>query len=157
MDASYATTKAIESAKDTSGRSLSSDRPEGKDYTVQRLLIGTHTSDNDQNYLQIAQVQLPSDSNPIDTRKFDDERGGKGVSIQASVRCRNVFTRLWGLTIARTRSDDACLSSLFFQRWEALGAQNARSTSRKGSTMMERSTGPDTCPRTQTSSLQRPS
>jgi hypothetical protein len=41
------------------------------------MLIGTHTSDNDQNYLQIAQVQLPSDSTPIDTRKFDDERGGK--------------------------------------------------------------------------------
>ncbi|KAK3828945.1 MAG: hypothetical protein J3Q66DRAFT_376682 [Benniella sp.] len=54
------------------------ERPEGKDYTVQRLLIGTHTSDNDQNYLQIAQVQLPSDSNPIDTRKFDDERGEVG-------------------------------------------------------------------------------
>lgn len=41
------------------------------------MLIGTHTSDNDQNYLQIAQVQLPSDSTPIDTRKFDDERGGE--------------------------------------------------------------------------------
>ncbi|KAG0257261.1 CCR4-Not complex caf1 ribonuclease subunit Caf1 [Mortierella polycephala] len=54
------------------------ERPEGKDYTVQRLLIGTHTSDNDQNYLQIAQVQLPSDSSPIDTRKFDDERGEVG-------------------------------------------------------------------------------
>ncbi|KAF9579786.1 retinoblastoma binding protein [Lunasporangiospora selenospora] len=53
-------------------------QPEGKDYTVQRLLIGTHTSDNDQNYLQIAQVQLPSDSTPIDTRKFDDERGEVG-------------------------------------------------------------------------------
>ncbi|KAF9984389.1 CCR4-Not complex caf1 ribonuclease subunit Caf1 [Modicella reniformis] len=54
------------------------ERPEGKDYTVQRLLIGTHTSDNDQNFLQIAQVQLPSDSTPIDTRKFDDERGEVG-------------------------------------------------------------------------------
>ncbi|GJJ72252.1 histone-binding protein RBBP4 [Entomortierella parvispora] len=54
------------------------ERPEGKDYTVQRLLIGTHTSDNDQNYLQIAQVQLPSDTTPIDTRKFDDERGEVG-------------------------------------------------------------------------------
>jgi len=57
--------------------SIHAPRPEGKDYTVQRMLIGTHTSDNDQNYLQIAQVQLPSDSTPIDTRKFDDERGGK--------------------------------------------------------------------------------
>lgn len=52
------------------------------------MLIGTHTSDNDQNYLQIAQVQLPSDSTPIDTRKFDDERGGKDKGI---VRDVNIF------------------------------------------------------------------
>lgn len=49
------------------------------------MLIGTHTSDNDQNYLQIAQVQLPSDSTPIDTRKFDDERGGKDKGFVCGV------------------------------------------------------------------------
>ncbi|KAJ3036178.1 CCR4-Not complex caf1 ribonuclease subunit Caf1 [Rhizophlyctis rosea] len=35
-------------------------RPEGKSYTLQNILIGTHTSDEEQNYVQIAQVQLPT-------------------------------------------------------------------------------------------------
>ncbi|KAJ3040423.1 Histone-binding protein rbbp4 [Rhizophlyctis rosea] len=33
--------------------------PEGKPYTLQNIIIGTHTSDEEQNYLQIAQVQSP--------------------------------------------------------------------------------------------------
>ncbi|KAJ3197158.1 hypothetical protein HK101_005675 [Irineochytrium annulatum] len=54
------------------------DRPEDKDYTIQRLLLGTHTSDGEQNYLQIAQVQLPNTSVDFETaaKKHDDERGG---------------------------------------------------------------------------------
>nr|6S1L_A Chain A, Histone acetyltransferase type B subunit 2 [Schizosaccharomyces pombe]6S1R_A Chain A, Histone acetyltransferase type B subunit 2 [Schizosaccharomyces pombe]6S29_A Chain A, Histone acetyltransferase type B subunit 2 [Schizosaccharomyces pombe]6S29_C Chain C, Histone acetyltransferase type B subunit 2 [Schizosaccharomyces pombe] len=32
----------------------------GTDYSIQRLILGTHTSGNDQNYLQIASVQLPN-------------------------------------------------------------------------------------------------
>jgi hypothetical protein len=40
------------------------------------MLIGTHTSDNDQNYLQIATVQLPRPDLAADSRKFDEERGG---------------------------------------------------------------------------------
>lgn len=84
-------------------------RPEGKDYTVQRLLIGTHTSDNDQNFLQIAQVQLPSDSNPIDTRKFDDERGGKSLPVQGISQCVLFFVskRLRELILTRV-TDDVC-------------------------------------------------
>lgn len=45
------------------------ERPEGKDYFVQRLLLGTHT-DGEQNYLQIATVQLPKDN-----YDFSDEEG----------------------------------------------------------------------------------
>ena len=30
-----------------------------RDYSVQRLLLGTHTSDGEQNYLEIAEVRLP--------------------------------------------------------------------------------------------------
>ncbi|KAJ3284232.1 Histone-binding protein rbbp4 [Borealophlyctis nickersoniae] len=52
------------------------ERPEGKDYTLQRLLIGTHTSDGEQNYLQIAQVQLPKGNPEVDADKYDEERGG---------------------------------------------------------------------------------
>lgn len=49
------------------------ERPEGKDYILQRLLIGTHTSEGAQNYLQIAQVQLPNaaaEVNPVESGKF---------------------------------------------------------------------------------------
>ncbi|KAJ3400299.1 Chromatin assembly complex, subunit 3, partial [Chytridiales sp. JEL 0842] len=55
------------------------ERPEGKDYTIQRLLLGTHTSDGEQNYLQFAEVQLPDDSVQKDvTGKYDEERGEAG-------------------------------------------------------------------------------
>ena len=29
-----------------------------KDYSTQKLILGTHTSDNEQNYLMIAEVQV---------------------------------------------------------------------------------------------------
>ena len=64
-------------------------RPSGKDYSVQRLLIGTHTSDDEPNYLQIAQVQLPSYDTEIDASKFDEEReefgGFNGTNCRISV------------------------------------------------------------------------
>ncbi|KAJ1648483.1 Histone acetyltransferase type B subunit 2 [Dispira simplex] len=54
------------------------EKPEGKNYTLQRLLIGTHTSDSEQNYVQITQVQLPrEDPNQID-EKFAGENGESG-------------------------------------------------------------------------------
>lgn len=51
-------------------------RPEGKNYSTHRLLIGTHTSDDEPNYLQIATVQMPNDDANFDARKFDEDRGG---------------------------------------------------------------------------------
>jgi len=33
--------------------------PYNSDWTVQRLLIGTHTSNDEQNYLQIIKVKVP--------------------------------------------------------------------------------------------------
>ncbi|KAJ3056940.1 Histone-binding protein rbbp4 [Rhizophlyctis rosea] len=57
------------------------ERPEGKDYTLQRIILGTHTSDQEQNYLQIAQVQLPRDDASPDVSKYDEDRqegGGYG-------------------------------------------------------------------------------
>jgi len=56
----------------------------GKDYSVQRLILGTHTSDNEQNHLMIAEVRLPLEETEIDARKYssasDDknEYGGYG-------------------------------------------------------------------------------
>jgi histone-binding protein RBBP4 len=50
---------------------------EGKKYTTHRLLIGTHTSNDHQNYLQIAHVELPKPTIPSE-RDFDEEKGEIG-------------------------------------------------------------------------------
>ncbi|KAI1841515.1 hypothetical protein JX265_013480 [Neoarthrinium moseri] len=51
--------------------------PEGKNCRIHRALLGTHTSEGKQNYLQIAEVEIPKDvkANPKD---FDEERGEIG-------------------------------------------------------------------------------
>ncbi|KAL8827682.1 MAG: hypothetical protein Q9191_003042 [Dirinaria sp. TL-2023a] len=51
-----------------------------KNFSTHRLLIGTHTSGEAQNYLQIAHVQLPKPI-PLDAADYDEERqdlGGYG-------------------------------------------------------------------------------
>jgi histone-binding protein RBBP4 len=54
------------------------DEPAGKDYSLQRLIVGTHTSENEPNYLMLAQVQLPLEDSENDARQYDDERGDMG-------------------------------------------------------------------------------
>ena len=53
-------------------------KPTGKDYSVHKMILGTHTNDGDQNYLMIAEVRLPLEDTEIDARKYDDERGEAG-------------------------------------------------------------------------------
>lgn len=53
-------------------------RPEGKDYSVHRLILGTHTSD-EQNHLLIASVQLPNEDAQFDASHYDNEKGGKFI------------------------------------------------------------------------------
>lgn len=55
-------------------------RPEGKDYSVHRLVLGTHTSD-EQNHLVIASVQLPNDDAQFDASHYDSEKGGERCII----------------------------------------------------------------------------
>ncbi|KAG8968771.1 Histone acetyltransferase type B subunit 2 [Tulasnella sp. 427] len=66
--------------------------PPGKNYSIHRLLMGTHTSGSQQDYLQIAQVQIPNqvsgddedddldddeeDADGMGREAYDDERGG---------------------------------------------------------------------------------
>ncbi|KAJ7552088.1 hypothetical protein O6H91_06G041400 [Diphasiastrum complanatum] len=52
--------------------------PPGKDYSVQKLILGTHTSDDEPNYLMLAEVQLPLEDVETDARQYDDERGEFG-------------------------------------------------------------------------------
>eukprot|EP01135_Chromosphaera_perkinsii_P001969 Nk52_evm16s215 gene=Nk52_evmTU16s215 len=53
-------------------------KPEGKDYNTHRVILGTHTSSAEQNYLMIAQVMLPNDSSSVDGKKYDEEKGEYG-------------------------------------------------------------------------------
>eukprot|EP00919_Chromeraceae_sp_WS-2016_P029996 GHVR01071248.1.p1 GENE.GHVR01071248.1~~GHVR01071248.1.p1 ORF type:complete len:428 (+),score=73.24 GHVR01071248.1:82-1365(+) len=52
--------------------------PEGKDYSVQRVILGTHTSDNEQNSLMIAEVKLPLEDTEIDARKYNSSTTADG-------------------------------------------------------------------------------
>ena len=52
------------------------DRPEGKNYSVHRMLVGTHTSDDVDNHLQILQVMLPNHDAPLPANKFGEDAGG---------------------------------------------------------------------------------
>ena len=60
-------------------------RPFNSDWTVQRLLIGTHTSNDEQNYVQIIKVKIPLESSK-DTREYseglDDPDQRSGTSIR---------------------------------------------------------------------------
>lgn len=49
-----------------------------KGYSKQKLIMGTHTSDGEQNHLIIAEVQLPLEDSELDARQYDDERNEVG-------------------------------------------------------------------------------
>ncbi|KAJ8295751.1 Histone acetyltransferase type B subunit 2 [Rhodotorula toruloides] len=60
--------------------------PADKDYTVHRLLLATHTSGEDNNYLQIATVHLPKPQAELSLDKYDDERGEIGAHTATEPR-----------------------------------------------------------------------
>ncbi|KAG7673382.1 hypothetical protein KSW81_006595 [Nannochloris sp. 'desiccata'] len=47
-------------------------------YCKQQLILGTHTSENEQNYLMRAEVHLPLEDSETDNRGYDEERGEVG-------------------------------------------------------------------------------
>eukprot|EP00199_Chlamydomonas_sp_CCMP681_P002199 CAMPEP_0119104578 /NCGR_PEP_ID=MMETSP1180-20130426/2764_1 /TAXON_ID=3052 ORGANISM="Chlamydomonas cf sp, Strain CCMP681" /NCGR_SAMPLE_ID=MMETSP1180 /ASSEMBLY_ACC=CAM_ASM_000741 /LENGTH=416 /DNA_ID=CAMNT_0007089385 /DNA_START=52 /DNA_END=1302 /DNA_ORIENTATION=- len=50
----------------------------GKEYSKQKLVLGTHTSEGEQNYLMIAEVQLPLEDSELDPKQYDEERADVG-------------------------------------------------------------------------------
>lgn len=52
-------------------------QPPGEKYTIHRLLIGTHTSTGNDNYLQIANVHIPKNTIPS-PEDYDESRGEIG-------------------------------------------------------------------------------
>lgn len=65
------------------------EEPSGKDYSVQKMILGTHTSENEPNYLMLAQVQLPLDDAENDARHYDDDRADVGGFGCANGKVRN--------------------------------------------------------------------
>eukprot|EP00761_Pharyngomonas_kirbyi_P013919 gb/GECH01013949.1/.p1 GENE.gb/GECH01013949.1/~~gb/GECH01013949.1/.p1 ORF type:complete len:547 (+),score=121.73 gb/GECH01013949.1/:1-1641(+) len=59
-----------------------------KEFKKHRMILGTHTSQAEQNYLMLAEVQLPSSQAEIDIRKYEDNRkdaggfGGGGSKVE---------------------------------------------------------------------------
>lgn len=61
----------------------------GKNYSTHRLLIGTHTSGSDTNYLQVATVQLPNPVKDNDPRRYDEDKeeiGGYGGGSESRLQ-----------------------------------------------------------------------
>ncbi|KAB1225056.1 WD-40 repeat-containing protein MSI1 [Morella rubra] len=54
------------------------EEPPGKDYSVQKMILGTHTSENEPNYLMLAEVQLPLEDSENEARHYDDDRSEIG-------------------------------------------------------------------------------
>lgn len=70
-------------------------RPEDdKDYTIHRMILGTHTSD-EQNHLLIACVQIPKDRTNSDSTQYNSERGGTFESETSLVYNINLSNRIW--------------------------------------------------------------
>jgi hypothetical protein len=45
-------------------------------YSIHKLLLGTHTSEGADNYVLIANVKMPNEDAEIDVRQYDEEHGG---------------------------------------------------------------------------------
>jgi hypothetical protein len=50
----------------------------------QKLVLGTHTSENEQNYLMIAEVTLPLEDSELDAREYDEEKKEVRASVQSA-------------------------------------------------------------------------
>ena len=54
-----------------------------KNYSKQKLLLGTHTSEEEQNHLLLAEVHLPTEDSELSSAQYDEESaeiGGYGAS-----------------------------------------------------------------------------
>ncbi|OIV97124.1 hypothetical protein TanjilG_04928 [Lupinus angustifolius] len=54
------------------------EEPPGKGFSVQKMILGTHTCENEPNYLILAQVQLPVEDAENGVRHYEDDRTDVG-------------------------------------------------------------------------------
>lgn len=59
----------------------------GGEYSVEKLILGTHTSDGEQNHLMIAEARIPNDNAEVDTTKYNEgeEAGGYKSGYQGKI------------------------------------------------------------------------
>mmetsp|Transcript_181 Transcript_181/g.576 ORF Transcript_181/g.576 Transcript_181/m.576 type:complete len:425 (+) Transcript_181:177-1451(+) len=60
----------------------------GADHSIQKLLLGTHTSEGEQNHLMIADVKMPNENAEVDGSRYDErdlEQGGIGGGPQSKI------------------------------------------------------------------------
>lgn len=88
------------------------ERPPNKNVTIQRLILGTHTSDEESNYLKIVTVTLPSDVMRPDTRgTFDDEKAELGgySGAECKINITNMIYHEGEVNRARYMPQNPCL------------------------------------------------
>ncbi|XP_053398300.1 histone-binding protein RBBP4 [Mercenaria mercenaria] len=84
-------------------------RPDGKDYSLHRLILGTHTvtipsagslaQTDEQNHLLVVNIQLPNQNTQTDDSHYDGDKGGTRLSEEqnhlliASVQLPNDYTQ----------------------------------------------------------------
>lgn len=61
------------------------------EYSVEKLILGTHTSEGEQNHLMIAEARIPNDNADIDGTKYQDREGGM-LHPLVNVRIRRAIT-----------------------------------------------------------------
>lgn len=61
------------------------------DYSVEKLILGTHTSDGEQNHLMIAEARIPNDNAEVDGTKYQDREGGMSPCIHLVLCCLPSF------------------------------------------------------------------
>ncbi|KAJ1429970.1 WD40/YVTN repeat-like-containing domain superfamily [Sesbania bispinosa] len=54
------------------------DEPQGYDFCLQKVILGTQTAENEPNYLMLAQIPIPLDDAENDNSHYDDNLGGFG-------------------------------------------------------------------------------
>ena len=63
-------------------------------FNIHKLLLGTHTSNSEPNYLMVADVTLPALETLIDARTYDDEKGEVVRSYAISIQLRHHHSQL---------------------------------------------------------------
>jgi len=59
--------------------------PDGEDYSFHRLILGTRTSSNEQNYLMIASVQLPNENPQVSAPHYDNQSVSCEMKIEMKI------------------------------------------------------------------------